>query len=94
MHEVAQLIITNNSHIEFLNLRNKNILLTIIINVTNYANDDENNFRYTSTSQLENQELLSNININFNYTIDENNDILNNFTSQNGNLRFENLTSI
>ena len=49
--------------------------------MTNHASDDENNFYYISNSQFEDQGSLSNININFNHTIDENNDALNDFTS-------------
>ena len=75
-------------------MRNKNILLIIIIDVTIQVNDDKNNFHYISNSQFEDQESLSNINTNFKYTIDENNDALNDFTPQIENLRFENLTSI
>ena len=66
----------------------------IVIDITNHASDNENNFRYTLNSQFENQKPLSNINTNFNHTIDENNNALNNLTSQDKNLRFENLTSI
>ena len=47
----------------------------------NHANDNENNFYYILNSQFEDQELLSNINANFNYIIDENNNVLNDFTS-------------
>ena len=62
--------------------------------MTNYVSDDENNFYYTLNSQFENQEPLSNININFIDTIDENNNALNDFTSLNENRRFEDLTLI
>ena len=62
--------------------------------MTNHASDDENNFHYILNSQLKDQKPSSNININFNYTIDENNDALNDFTPQDENLRFENLISI
>ena len=66
--------------------------------MTNHAGDNENNFHYILNSQLEDQEPLSNININFNHTIDENenreNDALNDSTSQNEGLRLENLTLI
>ena len=62
--------------------------------MTIQVNDDKNNFHYISNSQFEDQESLSNINTNFKYTIDENNDALNDFTPQIENLRFENLTSI
>ena len=94
MHELAQLIIINNFRVEFFNLRNKNILLIIIINMINYVNDNENNSHYILNSQFKNQRPLSNVNTNFNYTIDENNNALNNFTSQDENRRFENLTLI
>ena len=60
----------------------------------NYVNDNENNSHYILNSQFKNQRPLSNVNTNFNYTIDENNNALNNFTSQDENRRFENLTLI
>ena len=94
MHEIAQLIITNNFRVGSLNLRNKNVSLMIIIDMMNYANENENNFYYTSNSQLKNQKSPSNINANFNDTIDENNNALNNLTPSNENRRFKNLTSI
>ena len=94
MHEFVQLIIINHFRVESLNLRNKNVSLMIIIDVTNHGNDNENNFYYILNSQFEDQKPLSNININFNDTINENNDALNDFTSLNENHRFENLTSI
>ena len=75
-------------------MRNKNILLIIIIDITNHVSDDKNNFHYILNSQLEDQKPLSNINTNFNDTIDENNDALNDFTSLNENRRFEDLISI
>ena len=40
--------------------------------MTNHVNDDENNLYYILNSQSKNQKLLSNIDANFNYTIDEN----------------------
>ena len=94
MHGIVQLIIINNSRVGSFDLRSKNVSLTIIIDITNYVNDDENNFHYTSNSQLEDQKSLSNIDTNFNYIIDEKNDALNDFTPQNENLRFKNLISI
>ena len=94
MHEVAQLIIINNSRVEFRDLRNKNVLLIIIIDVTNHVNENENYFHYILNSQLEDQESLSNIDTNFNDTIDENNDALNNLTPSRENRRFEDLTLI
>ena len=45
---------TNNFRVDSLNLRNKNVLLLIIIDVTNYVNDDKNNFHYILNSQSEN----------------------------------------
>ena len=84
----------NNSRAESFNLRNKNVLLTIIIDVTNHASEDENNFHYILNSQFEDQEPLSNIDTNFNDTIDGNNDALNDFTSSNEARRFEDLTLI
>ena len=84
----------NNFHIESLNLRNKNVLLTIIIDVINHVSENENNFHYILNSQFKDQEPLSNIDINFNDTIDKNNNALNDFTSSNETRRFENLTSI
>ena len=94
MHEVVQLIMTNNSHVESLDLRNKNVLSTIIIDMTNHVNENENNFHYISNSQFEDQKPLSNIDANFNDTINENNDALNDFTSSNETHRFEDLISI
>ena len=94
MHEVVQLIIINNFRVESFNLRNKNVLLIIIINVTNHVNENKNNFHYILNSQFEDQGSSSNINTNFNDTIDENNDALNDFTSLNEDRYFENLTSI
>ena len=75
-------------------MRNKNVLLMIIINITNHANEDKNNFHYILNSQFKDQKSSSNINTNFNDTIDENNNALNSFTSLNKDRRFENLTSI
>ena len=66
----------------------------IIIDMTNYVNENKNNFYYISNSQLESQRPLSNINTNFNNTIDENNNALNDFMSSNENRRFEDLTLI
>ena len=94
MHEIIQLIIINNFRVESFNLRNKNVLLIIIIDIINHASDDENDFHYILNSQLEDQKLLSNINTNFNNTIDENNDVLNDFTSSDENHRFKDLISI
>ena len=94
MHEVAQLIITNNFRTESFDLRNKNVSLTIIIDVTNHASENKNNFYHISNSQLEDQKPLSNINTNFNNIVDKNNDASNDFTSLNEIRRFENLTSI
>ena len=62
--------------------------------MTNHVNENENNFHYILNSQFKDQESLSNININFNDTVDENNNALNDFTSSHENRRFENLTSI
>ena len=84
----------NNSHVESFNLRNKNVLLTIIIDMMNHVNENENNFHYTLNSQFKNQRPLSNINTNFNDTIDENNDVLDDLTPLNEIRRFENLTLI
>ena len=98
MHKIAQLIIINNFPVESFNLRNKNVLLSIIIDIINHASDNESNFHYILNSQFENQKPLSNIDTNFNHTTNENenreNNALNDFTSQDENLRFENLTSI
>ena len=94
MHEIAQLIMINNSRVESYNLRNKNVLSAIIIDITNHASENENNFHYTLNSQFEDQEPLSNIDTNFNDTIDENNDALNDFTSSDETHRFEDLTLI
>ena len=84
----------NNSRVESLNLRNKNVSLTIIIDMTNHASENENNLYYISNSQFEDQEPLSNIDANFNDTIDGNNDALNDFISSNETRRFEDLISI
>ena len=62
--------------------------------MTNYISDNENNSHYILNSQFKDQKSLSNINTNFNDTIDENNNALNNFISLNENRRFEDLTSI
>ena len=94
MHEVAQLTITNNSRVESLDLRNKNISLTIIIDITNHVNEDENNFHYILNSQFEDQKPLSNTDANFNDIIDENNDASSDLTSSNETRRFKNLISI
>ena len=94
MHEIAQLIIINNSRVESFNLRNKNVSLTIIIDMTNHVSENENNSHYISNSQFENQEPLSNIDANFNDTVDENNDASNNLTPSDETRRFENLTLI
>ena len=75
-------------------MRNKNVLLTIIIDETNYINENENNSHYILNSQFKNQKPLSNIDINFNDTIDENNDALNDFTLLNETRRFEDLMLI
>ena len=85
---------TNNFRVESLNLRNKNVLSTIIIDITNHASEDENNFYYILNSQLEGQEPLLNINTNFNDTIDENNNASDDLTSSNETRRFEGLTLI
>ena len=66
----------------------------IIIDITNHVSENENNFYYILNSQFEDQKPLSNIDTNFNDTIDENNDALNNFTSLNETRRFEDLTLI
>ena len=81
MHEIVQLIIINNFRVKSLNLRNKNVLLSIIINMINYVNDDENNLYYILNSQFEDQKSLSSINANFNHTIDKNNDASDDLTS-------------
>ena len=84
----------NNSRFESFDLRNKNVLLIIIIDMTNHVSDDENNFHYILNSQFKDQESLSNINTNFNNIINENNDALNDFTSSNENRYFKNLILI
>ena len=94
MHEIAQLIIINNSRVESFDLRNKNVSLMIIIDITNHASENENNFHYISNSQLEGQGSLSNIDTNFNDIIDENNNASNNSTSSDEARRFEGLTLI
>ena len=66
----------------------------IIIDMINHVNEDENNFHHISNSQFKGQRSLSNIDANFNNTIDENNNALNDFTSSNENRRFEDLTLI
>ena len=62
--------------------------------MTNYINENENNSHYILNSQFKNQKPLSNIDINFNDTIDENNDALNDFTLLNETRRFEDLMLI
>ena len=94
MHEIVQLIIINNSRVGFFDLRNKNISLTIIIDIKDYVSENENNFYYISDSQFKDQRPSLSIDTNFNDTIDENNNALNNSTSLNENRRFENLMLI
>ena len=75
-------------------MRNKNVSLTIIIDITNHVNENKNNFHYILNSQLESQGPSSNIDINFNDIIDGNNNALNDLTPLNEDRRFEDLTSI
>ena len=62
--------------------------------MTDHASENENNFHHISNSQFEDQEPLSSIDTNFNDTIDENNDALNDFTPSDEARRFEGLILI
>ena len=66
----------------------------IIIDVTNHASENENNFHHILNSQFKGQESLSSIDTNFNDTIDENNNASNDLTSSDEAHHFKSLTFI
>ena len=60
---------TNNSRIDFINLRNKNVLLRLNDDVFNSINDSRQN---TLITQLSDYDVNFNIDANFNNIVDEN----------------------